>query len=267
MALNWIPLEQYPFDSFALFERFQIRLVCDHCGDDPPLRESLASALRAHPTVAYAFTRKCPERREFIDALLKEAAPLPPDELRKAELVLMERSEDFIVYLYPEIMDESCDFIYAWDAARLYEMADFRDQVVLDVGSGSGRLAFAAAKLARHVYASEPVATLREYLRDTIRQRGIANMTVVDGMADALPYPDDLFDITMSGHVVGDDTENEIAELRRVTKDGGWILDCPGEDARRRPPTLHLPSGWESMHYISVLGGDVYRYRTQVKKT
>jgi predicted RNA methylase len=31
--------------------------------------------------------------------------------------------------------------------------------VVLDVGAGTGRLAFAVAQLAKHVYASEPVET------------------------------------------------------------------------------------------------------------
>ena len=46
---------------------------------------------------------------------------------------------------YYEIM-ESCD--------RLLSMADFTDKIVLDVGRGTGRLAFAATSKAKMVYAS-----------------------------------------------------------------------------------------------------------------
>ena len=44
------------------------------------------------------------------------------------------------------------------------------------------------------------------------------NVRVLDGFADALAFPDDTFDVVMSGHVVGDDYEREIAELSRVCK-------------------------------------------------
>jgi ubiquinone/menaquinone biosynthesis C-methylase UbiE len=139
------------------------------------------------------------------------------------------------------------------------------------VGSGSGRLAFTAAEKAEWVYASEPVDNLREYLRDRIKREGIKNMRVVDGMADALAYPDNTFDIVMSGHVMGDDWENEIAELTRVCKPGGWLLDCPG-DAKLNEDKPHpeapelIRRGWEPMYYTGTLGGEVHRHRKQVFK-
>jgi predicted RNA methylase len=40
------------------------------------------------------------------------------------------------------------------------------DKVVIDAGAGTGRVAFDAAALARHVFAVEPVGTLRQYIRD-----------------------------------------------------------------------------------------------------
>lgn len=46
----------------------------------------------------------------------------------------------------------------------------------------------------------------------------IRNVTVLDGMCDWLPYEDDTFDIVMSGYVVGDDYDRELAELERVVK-------------------------------------------------
>lgn len=70
----------------------------------------------------------------------------------------------------------------------------------------------------------------------------------------------------MSGHIVGDDYDNEIAELMRVVKSGGWILDCPGE-GERVPDEEFVSRGWEPLPYTSNLGdGDVYRYRIQVHK-
>ncbi|NLL34820.1 MAG: hypothetical protein GX257_05880 [Clostridiales bacterium] len=48
--------------------------------------------------------------------------------------------EDFIVYTTPEVMAEKCDFIRGWSKERLFQLADFAEKSVLDVGAGSGRL-------------------------------------------------------------------------------------------------------------------------------
>jgi ubiquinone/menaquinone biosynthesis C-methylase UbiE len=89
-------------------------------------------------------------------------------------------------------------------------------------------------------------------------------------MADSLAYPDNTFDIVMSGHVVGDDWDREIAELKRVCKSGGWLLDCPGDEKVGGPRHAEAPElikrGWEPMYYTGTLGGQVYRYRTRVFK-
>ena len=46
------------------------------------------------------------------------------------------------------MMNEKCDYIYDWNKERLLELVDFKDKIVLDIGSGTGRLAFAAAEKA-----------------------------------------------------------------------------------------------------------------------
>lgn len=269
MPLNWINADEFSFNSFLLMERFQIRYLCNKVCDWEELRTNLGIALCHNPAVKWYFVHKCPECKPIVDEVTVHA-PVEVDKeaVRRAEVFIILAAEDFVVYCYPDIMDTSCDFIYNWEKERLFELADFSGKVVLDVGSGSGRLAFAAAEKARHVYASEPVDMLREYLRDKIKRESIKNVTVVDGTVETIPYPDSLFDIVMSGHVVGDNLDAELAELERVTKNGGWILDCPGDngDREREPFDGARKKGFEVLHYVGRLGGDNYQYRKQVFK-
>ena len=158
---------------------------------------------------------------------------------------------------------EELPYIKDWDSNRLLSMTEFKDKVVLDIGSGTGRLAFAAATTARCVYACEPVDRLREYMHEKQKRLSVKNLYVVDGSIEMLPFPDKMFDIVMSGHVSGDDFEAELREMSRVTRPGGYIIDCPGEDDRNKPegPVKDLIEyGFRSSHYISKSGGDVYRY-------
>lgn len=269
MSVNWINVEEYSFNSFLMMERFQLRMLLRWAQQDGVLAGQLRTALGANPAVRWYFLHKCPECREIVESLGENSQmAADEEEIRAAELYVLSYVGDFVTYTTPEVMDEKCDFIYAWDKERLFELADFSGKRVLDVGSGSGRLAFAAAERASEVYASEPVDSLREYLRDKIKREGIRNVRVVDGMADSLPYPDDTFDIVMSGHVVGDDYEGELAEIFRVVKSGGWVLDCPGEEGRQFEPDRELlRRGFEEFYYKSdSLGGDVYRYRKRIFK-
>ena len=268
MSLNWIKVEEYSFNSLLLMERFQLRILLEAAKQDEKLSEQLRIALWANPAVRWYFLHKCPECREIVESLDKKGTEgADSQEVRAAELYVLSYVEDFVTYTTPEVMDEKCDFIYAWKKERLLELADFQGKTVLDIGSGSGRLAFAAAEIAKEVYACEPVDCLREYLRDKIRREKIKNIRVVDGMADSLAYPNNTFDIVMSGHVVGDNYAAELSEIFRVVKSGGWVLDCPGEERRKREPDKELLRyGFEEFHYVGSLGGDVYRYRKQIFK-
>jgi len=145
-------------------------------------------------------------------------------------------------------------------------LIDLTGMVVLDVGAGTGRLAFAAARDALRVYASEPCDRLREYMRDRIAKSGITNMKVLDGTATCLPYEDATFDAVMSGHVVGDDYEGELREMRRVTRPGGWLVVCNGDDGfqRTRPDSELIRRGFEAFRHESPSGGVIFNYRLRV---
>jgi ubiquinone/menaquinone biosynthesis C-methylase UbiE len=72
-------------------------------------------------------------------------------EVREAELSVMRSLEDWLVYVIdPKIYDKQ-PFLN-WDSKELLEVVDFNDKIVLDIGAGTGRLAFVAAKTAKTVY-------------------------------------------------------------------------------------------------------------------
>ena len=271
MALGWINPEDYSFNSFLLLERFQIRLMMNSGGwhnEKTEWRHNMGVALNANPAVKDYLKRRCPECAAQTDEL-SDNAPMITDraEIHKAEIYCLASVEDFIIYTTPELMAEQCDFIRGWSKARLFELVDLTGKTVLDVGAGAGRLTFAAATIAAWVYASEPVGTLREFIRDKIAKEGIKNIRVLDGLVTELPFPDNTFDVVMSGHVVGDDWNGEIAELSRVCKSGGWLLDCPGDCERDIKLNEEMTSrGWEAIHYVGSFGKDVHCYRKQVAK-
>ncbi|QUA52986.1 class I SAM-dependent methyltransferase [Aristaeella lactis] len=264
--LGWMNPEDYSFDCMLRMERFQIRYILGN--PDEAGKKALAMALKANPKVAGLFMSKCPEMAETVKTLTAQIpAELTPEEIRTAEVQVIGDYEDFVIYTTPNLMPEKCDFIYGWHKERLFEMCPLEGKTVLDVGSGTGRLAFAAAEKAAFVAASEPVDSLREYMRDEIARKGITNMRVCDGMCDSLPFPDNSFDVVMSGHVVGDRFREEVNELTRITKPGGWLLDVPGDQQREtgRNEAL-IADGWEEMAYEGTFGRTTYRYRKQVNK-
>lgn len=271
MSIGWIDLNDYSFNSLLFLERFQIRIMLQSNGwrmNSAEWKSNLSIAINANPVVKWYLQRRCPECAPLIDELASgEFAGVSAEQIRAAEVYVLASVEDFVIYTTPEVMAEKCDFISGWSKERLFQLADFTGKTVLDVGAGSGRLAFAAAEKAAWVYASEPVGTLREFMRDKISGEDIRNVRVLDGLITELPFPDNTFDIVMSGHVIGDDWDAEIAEITRVCKSGGWLINCPGDSKFDISPRPELTSrGWEEIYYVGSFGKDVYIHRKQVRK-
>jgi len=111
----------------------------------------------------------------------------------------------------------------------LCEAVDLRGgQRVLDVATGSGNTAIAAARRDTDVTGVDYVPALLERARTRARAEGHA-IEFVEGDAERLPFPDASFDVVLStfGVMFAPDQDAAARELLRVTRPGGKIgLAC-----------------------------------------
>lgn len=107
--------------------------------------------------------------------------------------------------------------------------ADLRNNVVLDVGAGSGRATFECLRHgARLVYAVEPSPGLLRILREKSLRLSCADRVVaLEGRFDAIPLDDKSVDLALACSSFTAEPEQGgepgLAELKRVTKQGGKI--------------------------------------------
>jgi SAM-dependent methyltransferase len=225
MPLDWIDVTNLSFNILLLLERVQLSWFPGWIPE-----EEMAIALRANPVVEWYLRQKCPEIIPWLDNLqsIRIPAPIPSEEIiRQAEMKVLRTINDLVVYAVDPALYDARPFM-AWDSNELRQLADFTGKTVIDVGSGTGRLAFVAAEKAFVVFAVEPVGNLRYYIKQKAQSQGVANIFPVDGLITDIPFPVAFADITMGGHVFGDDPEAEYLEMKRVTKPGGMIIFCPG---------------------------------------
>ena len=229
MSLNWIDVQHLSFNNLLLLEREQLSWFPGWLNEG-----ELGLALLANPVVGWYMRHKCPEIEKWVEGVMQHAranTPVSVERARQAELHVLGQINDLLVYAVDPSIYDAQPFL-AWDSEELRGLADWQGKLVVDIGAGTGRLAFVAAEAgAWVVFAVEPVANLRAYLRKKAFEKGLRNVFPVDGLITRLPFPDDFVDITMGGHVFGDLPQAEYDEMMRVTKPGGRIILCPATSA------------------------------------
>jgi SAM-dependent methyltransferase len=110
-------------------------------------------------------------------------------------------------------------------AELLCDAVDLRaGERVLDVACGNGNAALAAARRFCQVTGVDYVPALLERARERSKAEGL-EVDFQEADAEALPFPDDSFDVVLStcGAMFAPDQERTAAELLRVCRPGGRI--------------------------------------------
>jgi SAM-dependent methyltransferase len=228
MPLNWINVKPLSFNVLLLLERVQLSWLPGWLPEEP-----LAIALHANPAVRWYLENKNPEIQPWVEAVCSQyAAENNSTAIREAEETVMVSLNDLLTYaVAPQNYADQEFLTYADD--ELLSLTDFSGKIVVDLGAGTGRLTFIAAKAgAKAVFAVEPVENLRRYIREEARKLSLSNVYTVDGIITRIPFYDDFADVVMGGHVFGDAMPEELAECERVVKTGGMIIFCPGSAAQ-----------------------------------
>lgn len=226
MPVKWLNCSQLPFSALLLLETEQI----DWMGDWLPMDDLIVS-LSAHPEVAWYLAHKSPSKRSWIGSLPRpDLSSFAPEQIRRAELNVLNALNDWLTYVVDPQVYDSQPFLN-WDERELTELVEFAGLRVLDIGAGTGKLTFIAAKFgAEAVWAVEPVGRLREFIREKARALNWSNVFAVDGLITRIPFPDGFADVVMGGHVFGDQPLEEITEMERATAKGGLVILCPGNN-------------------------------------
>jgi ubiquinone/menaquinone biosynthesis C-methylase UbiE len=97
---------------------------------------------------------------------------------------------------------------------------------VLDLGCGGGHVSYRAAPHAGEVVAYDLSAQMLAAVRQTARERGLANIVTEAGAAESLPFPAASFDLVLSRYSAHHwhDFRQGLREARRVLKPDGLAV-------------------------------------------
>ena len=196
-------------EDLCLLESFQI----EYLDGWVPERE-FASVLWAHPPIDRFLRERRPEVSSFLEATKGRFGPAVDEgELANAEETVVWTIADLLVYnKCPDLYDRLP--FHGWDFAEVTSITPLTDTVVVDVGSGTGRVALEAATMADAVFAVEPVGRLREFIRDKAACRGLDNVCVVEGFCHSIPLPDSFAHVVITSHALRMASGGRVARVR-----------------------------------------------------
>lgn len=116
-------------------------------------------------------------------------------------------------------------------AEQVLELASPReDEVVVDLGAGTGLLSLPAARRAEAIYAVDYSEPMLERLLERARADGLENVYAVVADMREVPLEDESADVVVSSyafhHLRDDGKELALAEARRILRPRGRLVVC-----------------------------------------
>jgi ubiquinone/menaquinone biosynthesis C-methylase UbiE len=194
--------------------------------------------MHANPVIRRFLVLKYPPIEEFLNKILEENKPVSDNKnIEESCQESLWEIADLIIYnKHPEVYDTQVEF--KWSLEDITSVTPLEGKVVIDAGAGTGRLSFLAAKHAGIVYALEPVASLRAFIRKKTINQNIKNLYIIDGFLDSIPLPDDSADVLLTSNAIGWNLEDELKEIERVLKPAAHAIHLIQTDAQFENP-LH----------------------------
>lgn len=208
-------------DDLFLLEAHQIAGLVDRAP-----RNDLAIVLSANPALVRFLVTRQPAIAPFVSDLLDGGPERERDVDDAADRLLWEIADLIVYQRAPALYDDRVERL--WDSAALAEAEPLSSKTVIDGGAGTGLVTFAVAPVAEVVYAVEPVAALREYIRDKAQRNGLSNVFVSDGFLNLIPLPADSADVLLTHRAIGWDLTSELIEIERVVRPGGVAIHLTG---------------------------------------
>ncbi len=206
-------------EDLFLLEAFQIGSLQQYA----PKRE-LAAVLHANSDIKRFLITKHPAIASFIIEIMNDyGAAVDQEQLNSyIDLLVWELGLMLVSNKCPEEYDNRASL--HWELDEIISITPLNGKTVIDVGAGTGNIAFSVVKQSRIVFAVEPVARFREFMRQKAKQNGISNLFVIDGLLHEIPLPTNSVDVLITANAIGWSFDEELKEIERVVQPDGYAI-------------------------------------------
>jgi demethylmenaquinone methyltransferase/2-methoxy-6-polyprenyl-1,4-benzoquinol methylase len=126
-----------------------------------------------------------------------------------------------------------------WRRKAVSLLREYEPRTILDVATGTADLALEACRPpVEKVYGIDLSPAMLEFAKEKIRSRGLEHkITVEEGSAEHLRFPDDSFDVVMVAFGIRNfsDLQEGLQEMFRVLRPGGAVMILEFSRPRRTP--------------------------------
>ena len=248
-------------EDLYLLEAFQIGTLQSRVPE-----QEFAAVLFAYPSIKNFLMSKHPPIAEYIQRVQDKYGPAANKEdiAESSDRLIWEVAELIIYNKCPEIYDTRA--ILGWDFKDITSVVSLEGKTVIDAGAGTGRVAFKAVKDADIVFAVEPCASLREFMRKKAQENNISNLFVIDGFLHAIPLPKGYVDVLITSNAIGWKLDDELKEIERIVEPGGYVIHLTSSPNTDDPLTKHLTKPKWQYNYSKYKNNEdtIRRYWKQV---